>query len=257
MKRQTLLLVITLMCIALTAGVLLRMRSNQKLGLPGVATAAVEDPEAHPLRCRVVLPEKVLNYTSQEEPTDKITLEFLPADTSYGQRRYRGSDNFEILTQVVLMGTDRTSIHKPQFCLGGQGWAIDETKSGETSVRIERPTPYDLPVMKLITTRELTYNGQRFAQRGIFVYWFVAREHYTARHWQRMWWMAKDVLRTGELQRWAYVTCFAVCRPGEEDATFERMKGFIAASVPEFQLVPAPADAATAFLSGTNPEPGL
>jgi hypothetical protein len=47
-----------------------------------------------------------------------------------------------------------------------------------------------------------------------------------------------DVLRTGELGRWAYVSYFTGCRPGEEDAVFERMSKLIAASVPEFQLPP-------------------
>jgi hypothetical protein len=50
--------------------------------------------------------------------------------------------------------------------------------------------------------------------------------------------MARDVLFTGELDRWAYITFFSVCAPGQEDATFERMKKLIAAAVPEFQLVP-------------------
>ena len=44
---------------------------------------------------------------------------------------------------------------------------------------------------------------------------------------------------TGVLQRWAYISYFTVCAPGEEDATFERMEKLIAASVPEYQLPPA------------------
>jgi len=53
-----------------------------------------------------------------------------------------------------------------------------------------------------------------------------------------MWWMARELFRTGELQRWAYVLCFAVCLPGQEEVTFERIRKFIAAAVPEFQLTP-------------------
>ena len=44
---------------------------------------------------------------------------------------------------------------------------------------------------------------------------------------------------TGVLQRWAYVSYFSVCEPGQEDATFARMEKLIAASVPAFQLPPA------------------
>jgi len=48
------------------------------------------------------------------------------------------------------------------------------------------------------------------------------------------------------LQRWAMISYFTICAPGTEDATFERMKKFIVASAPEFQLVPSPAAAVRA-----------
>jgi hypothetical protein len=136
------------------------------------------------------------------------------------------------------MGSDRTSLHKPQFCLEGGGWKIDAAASVPTTVNIERPRPYDLPVMKLIASKVVTSEGQSVQARGVYVYWFVAEDAMTAYHWQRMWWMAKHLLRTGVLQRWAYVTCFSVCHPGQEEATFNRMKQFLAAAVPEFQLTP-------------------
>ena len=53
-----------------------------------------------------------------------------------------------------------------------------------------------------------------------------------------VWWLTRDLLTRGVLQRWAYISYFAVCVPGQEDATFDRMKSLIAASVPEFQLPP-------------------
>jgi hypothetical protein len=60
---------------------------------------------------------------------------------------------------------------------------------------------------------------------------------------ERMWWMARERLRTGVLQRWAYVSYFAPCAPGQEDATFERMKKLITSTVPGFQLTPRATDA--------------
>jgi hypothetical protein len=82
--------------------------------------------------------------------------------------------------------------------------------------------------------------------RGVYVYWYVADNMISAgtSGFQRMWWMARERLRTGVLQRWAYVTYFSACPPGQEEATFERMKKLIAATVPEFQLTPRAADAA-------------
>jgi hypothetical protein len=103
-------------------------------------------------------------------------------------------------------------------------------------IRVERPHAYDLPVMKMMNTREVKYRGQALKIRGIYVYWFVADHHLTADHWTRMRSMATHLLRTGELERWAYVSCLGVCLPGQEDETYERMKKFIAAAAPEFQL---------------------
>jgi hypothetical protein len=57
---------------------------------------------------------------------------------------------------------------------------------------------------------------------------------------------AIHLLRTSVLERWAYVSYFAQCEPGQEDAAFERIKKLIAASVPEFQLPPKAAVTAIA-----------
>ena len=52
--------------------------------------------------------------------------------------------------------------------------------------------------------------------------------------------MTKGLLSEGVLQRWAYVTYFAICNPGDEDATFDKMARFIAESVPKFQTTTGP-----------------
>jgi len=235
-RQKTILFALALVLMGATGAILTNLRAHQKLGLPAVKTSAQLDSP----RLLVDLPERVLDCESEFLPPAKMEMEYLPQDTSFGHRRYTAQDKFRTDVNVVLMGTDRTSLHKPQFCLSGQGWSIDDNASTETSVRIERPYAYDLPVMRLISTKGATVNGQQVVNRGVYVYWFVAQDEYTAKHWQRMWWMARDLFRTGVLQRWAYVSYFSVCRPGEESATFERMKKLIAASVPEFQLTPAP-----------------
>ena len=239
-KRNWAILIVTLLLISGTGAVLARLRATQRLGAPGVKTSLIPGSE----RLQVDLPERVLDYDSKSLPVDQMVLDFLPKDTSFGQRVYTGADKFWVQVNVVLMGADRTSIHKPQFCLGGLGFNIDAAASSETTIHIDRPVPYDLPVMKLVTTKEAIIEGRKTPVRGIYVYWFVADNEYTARHWQRMWWMARDVMRTGVLERWAYNSYFACCPPGAEEATFERVKALIAASVPEFQLTPKPASVA-------------
>ena len=243
-RQQWIFVAVGLLLIAATAGALAHLRGNQKLGRPGVKTR----PIAESRNLEVLLPEHVLDYSSEPVAEDKIVVDILPKDTSYGQRRYTAPDGSWTVVNVVLMGSDRTSIHKPQFCLEGAGWKIDSTASNRETVRVDRPFSYDLPVMKLVSTKDVTVNGQTVRARGVFVYWFVTDNAISGEPagFQRMWWIARELLRTGELQRWAYVSFFSVCWPGQETAAFERMKKLIAASVPEFQLTPRPQESVTA-----------
>ncbi len=239
-KQKWVILIVALGLMGAAVALLTRLQSNQKLGQPAVKTRPIPGS----VRLEVDLPERVLDYTSEAMEVDKGARDWLPQDTSFGQRRYRAPDGFEASINVVLMGRDRTSLHKTEFCLEGAGWRIDRSATLETTVRMERPYPYDLPVMKFVASREATVGGEQRRAQGIYVLWFVADDNeWTARHWQRMWWMARDLLRTGILQRWASVGYFAACAPGQEDATFERIKKLIIASAPEFQLVPRPAGA--------------
>jgi hypothetical protein len=185
----------------------------------------------------VRLPPQVLDFQSKPLPIQRLVLDYLPADTTYGQREYEAPDGFAIQNMVVLMGADRTSIHQPQYCLTGSGWRI--TKAVPVRIPILRPTPYELPAMRLTTQAKVRNpDGSVTDLSGVFVYWFVADGQLTADHADRMWSMARHILRTGELQRWAYVICFAICRPGQEDAAFARVEQFIAASVPEYHTSP-------------------
>jgi hypothetical protein len=240
-KRQWILTGAGLAMICLGTAFLWRLHSHQRLGPPAVKTVPSEDRK----RLSVQLPAEVLDYNSAPVEEDKLVLDTLPKDTSFGARRYVAPDGFETLLNVVLMGADRTSLHKPEFCLEGQGWRIDRSQSSLDSVSMEKPYAYTLPVMKLISRKRVGESGQEQLASGVYVYWFVAENAYTANHWKRMWWMARGMLQTGVLQRWAYVSCFAVCHPGQEQATFERVKKFIAASTPEFQLTPSAAAAPT------------
>ncbi len=244
-KQKWVILVVALALMGSTAGLLAHFRVSQKLGRPGVKTSAAPCPSG----LQVDLPDKVLDYKAEALDVDELTLKTLPSDTSYGQKVYTAPDGFQTRLNVVLMGSDRSSLHKPQFCITGSGWRIDDLASVETKVRVERPYAYDLPIVKLITIREPTQGSQPLPVRGVYVYWYVADGAVSASKsgFQRMWWMARDMLRTGVLQRWAYINCFSVCEVGQEEATFERMKKFIAAAVPEFQLATgAPADTVAA-----------
>jgi hypothetical protein len=148
------------------------------------------------------------------------------------------TNGFWVNANIVLMGTDRTSIHKPEFCLPGQGWQIGPKETAAISIPGEHP--YQLQVAKWTISNVLQgADGRKQQVSGLYVFWFVANNEQTTSHEQRIWWLTRDLLTTGVLQRWAYVSYFAICLPGQESATFDEMKKLIAASVPEFQLPPA------------------
>ena len=235
MKHQKwLVFVVALGLMAGTAGALTWLRANQKLGKPGIKAMAIPGS----VMVKIELPERVLDFTSTNMPEPEVVVGYLPKDTSYAGRLYTATNGLQINSTIILMGADRTSIHKPDYCLPGQGWSINEKTV--VNIPVAGPQNYQLPVAKwIIGNVYQTPDGQKHEVSGLYVFWFVADGEQTADNYQRMWWLGRDLLRTGVLQRWAYVSFFSVCAPGQEDATFERMKKLIAVTVPEFQFVPA------------------
>lgn len=229
-KQKWLLLVVVLMLMAGTAGALTELKAHQRLGTPGIKATPIPGST----KMKIELPERVLDFTSTNVPESDIELGYFPPDTSYARRCYQDSTNyFPIFNTIVLMGADRTSIHRPEFCLPGQGWQINSKT--EAKVPLQSSQAYELPVMKWTVGQN--YQGQDIS--GVYVFWFVADNEQTTGIVPMQLQMIQDQLLTGVLQRWAYVSYFTVCVPGQEDATFERMAKLIASSVPEFQLPPA------------------
>jgi hypothetical protein len=235
MKHQKwLVFVVALGLMAGTAGALTWLRANQKLGKPGIKAMAIPGS----VMMKIELPERVLDFTSTNMPEPEVVVGYLPKDTSYAGRLYTATNGLQINSTIILMGADRTSIHKPDYCLPGQGWSINEKTV--VNIPVAGPQNYQLPVAKwIIGNGYQTPDGQKHEVSGLYVFWFVADGEQTADNYQRMWWLGRDLLRTGVLQRWAYVSFFSVCAPGQEEATFEQMKKLIAVTVPEFQFVPA------------------
>ena len=236
-KQKWILLAATLALISTTGALLHHLKTHQRLGTPGIKATARPGTVA----MQIELPENVLDFTSEKLEQDGVVTNMLPKDTSFASRRYRQTTNdFGITANIVMMGKDRTSIHKPEYCLPGQGWRI-ESKTN-VNLAIAGPHPYQFSAAKWIIGNSFKGdNGQPQEIRGLYVFWFVADNEQTPDHWTRILWLARDLLRHGVLQRWAYVSYFTVCFPGQEEATFERVQKLIAASVPEFQLPLQPA----------------
>jgi hypothetical protein len=231
--REKFLLVAGLAMMLVAAGCLLYLKSRQSLGEPGVKTQARPDS----VRLDISIPTNVPGYVA--EPKDKESRkveEMLPEDTSITTVSYEEPGLPPIIATVVLMGTDRTSIHNPEFCLPGAGVTIDWSRSGLETVPLDRPHPLDLQVMRIHGAGQREVNGKAVDFSAVYVYWFVTEDAVTAERWQFMKWMADSLITKGVLQRWAYVSYLTYCPVGQEAETFGRIKKLINATAPEFQL---------------------
>jgi len=235
MNRSATIVAAAVAIMGVTAGAVAHLKYHQRLGEPGVRWEANGDG----LRGRIALPERVLDYVSTNVEPAQVEWDVLPKDTSLARRLYRAPDGFEVLLGVVLMGTDRTSIHKPEYCLTSQGWQIVERTT--TRLSVDRPHPYTLPVRRFVTRRlgQLP-DGRQVRWSGVYLFWFVADGRLTASHAGRMGWLAWDLIRHGVMPRWAYVSAFVVCPPGQEDRAAARAGEFLRAAVPLFQTTTGP-----------------
>ena len=119
-NRKSLVLVLVLALMAGTAAGIVWLKANKRLGKPGIRAVPIPGSVV----MTIGLPERVPGFTSTNLPEDPVVLGWLPKDTSYAQRLYESADGLYVNANVILMGTDRTSIHKADLCLPGQGWQI-------------------------------------------------------------------------------------------------------------------------------------
>ena len=140
---------------------------------------------------------------------------------------------------IVLSGRDRTSIHRPEICLVGQGWTI----RGSARHEFRWPPPDAgrvLPVTLLRIEREVPGPGGRPEKvPALFAYWFVGADKVVATHAGRMLHASWDRLRHLQAHRWAYVTVQTHALDGEA-AALARMQEVLGHTLPEFQA-PLPA----------------
>lgn len=160
--------------------------------------------------CMRSFPEHELDGTSLcpvcSGRLDQVSLgerNILPPDTIISRRMYQNKEQKSITVTVVISGSERRSIHRPQQCLPAQGFAID--RSSVLSVPLAGRSP-----LKLMLIR---------AQKGntpmLMVYWFVGGGHETYDHFQRMAFMAWDNLFHNVRPRWAYVSLQISSNEGE------------------------------------------
>lgn len=137
----------------------------------------------------------------------------LPRDTGMVKMRYQNALNETVFVTVVLSGRERSSIHRPQRCLVGQGNSIVNTRDIDVALDDRK----DLDVKLLDMVRNINLRGGRtLVEKSYYAYWFVGRDRETSSHIQRMVWMAMDRILYNKAHRWAYIGIAGLRDEGDE-----------------------------------------
>jgi exosortase len=176
------------------------------------------------------------------QPADitPIEREVLPPDTGFSRKNYvlLRHLNQQVFLSIVLSGRDRTSIHRPEICLVGQGWTI----SGRLTHSFRRPDDPKarVPATVLRIEREVTTKrGEKVKVPALFAYWFVGSDKIVASSTERVVYTSFDRLRHLKAHRWAYVVVQTLAPDGEE-AALARLQSVLDGTLPVFQK-PLPA----------------
>ena len=148
------------------------------------------------------LPGTLVGLWGSDQPVSEAEKVILPADTEFAKKFYSDGLGSDIHCQIVLAGSEKRSIHRPEVCLPAQGWTI---KSGEV-VPVKLADGKTLEVMKLTVSRPVTLNnGAQRELTSVFCYWFIGKNATTPHHFVRVLKTNLDMLLHNTNHRWAYV----------------------------------------------------
>lgn len=162
-----------------------------------------------------------------------LEREVLPPDTGYARKNYvsLASLDKQVFVSVVLSGRDRTSIHRPELCLVGQGWTITGRFRHEFQAG-----PEAVPATVLrVEHAAIDAQNRRVQISSLFAYWFVGGEAVEPTLPGMQWRDVRDRLRHFQANRWAYVVVQSVVTAGDEAAALAHMQEIVAGTWPSIR----------------------
>lgn len=169
------------------------------------------------------------------ETMTKAERDLLPKDTLVLKKRYTSPAGQVLYASIVMSGSERSSIHRPQLCLVGQGNQIVKS----TVVPVALAGRSDLEVMVLdMLRRWRSPDGRSGEYPSYYAYWFVGKGRETASHIQRMIWMATDRIFHNVSHRWAYISVSG--NRDEKGDYVQGMQEFVGLMYPYMALSPPP-----------------
>jgi exosortase len=157
----------------------------------------------------------------------------LPDDTEFAKKEYLSASPTPVTCEIVLSGVERSSIHRAEACLLGQGWTI--LGNEEVTVGLGTGRTQKVKLLRLSKARD----GQRLF--GYFLYWYVGADRTTDDTFSRIFLTSWDQLTRGVNHRWAYVTVNSELPPSQvgseeaKQALLSRLVRFAADVIPRIQ----------------------
>ena len=167
-----------------------------------------------------------------------VEHDILPADTGYSRMRYVAVADpaRQVFLSIVLSGHDRSSIHRPELCVVGQGWTIKA--AGEHRFANAGKGDGNFPATILHVQREVQAPRGPVVVPQLVAYWFVGGDRVVATPWQRLALDAWNRVAHARADRWAYVLMQTDARDGEA-AALARMQAVLDQTLPVFASEPA------------------
>jgi len=201
----------------------------------GAAVAVIVSSTSHRIGTagvKMQLPDSVGDALGFDDNLDS-EHRLLPADTEFAKKDYLSTSPTPVICEIVLTGVERSSIHRAEVCLLGQGWTI--LSGEEVTIPLTTGLGQKARLLRLSRVRD----GRRFF--GYFIYWYVGADRTTDDTFSRIFLTSWDQLTRGVNHRWAYVTVNSELTPdqsGSEEAKqalVSRLIQFAAEIIPVIQ----------------------
>ncbi len=217
--------------VGLAAGEMFFLRHLSQLPPRGEAGVLLAADGLNPVELPAFLGSE---WIGRRAEVSAVEREVLPADTGYSRKRYvpLANPRSDVFLSVVLSGRDRTSIHRPELCLVGQGWTIaDATRH---PFQFPGRAGAEFKVTLLRVRREVQTPRGKVVVPQLVAYWFVGGDTVVASHWERIVRDAWNRVAHARVDRWAYVLMQTDAVDGEA-AALGRMQAVLNATLPGFQ----------------------
>ncbi len=177
-------------------------------------------------------------WVAYAAPVTAAERAVLPPDTGYSRKNYVSirDNRAQVFVSIVLSGRDRTSIHRPEYCLEGQGWTIRGRFQHAFALQ---GLAQGLPATVVRIEREVVSpEGVRAKVPGLLAYWFVSSEGTFGRYTEMLWQNSLDRLFEFRADRWAYVVAQTTALDSET-AALQRLQDVVQGAWPEMKSAAA------------------